>query len=268
MLIDWFTVAGQVVNFLILVWLMKRFLYHPILDAIDAREQRIAGELADAAAMVTEAKKERDEFQRKNEELDQQRSALMKTATQQANAERQRLLDEAREAADALSAKRAEALKIDARNLNQEISRLARTEVFAIVRKTLGDLAGERLEARMVEVFISRLRELDEASKEQLGEALKTATEAAVLRSTFELPAEQCKAIQQALKEIFQVAINLRFETAPEQIGVIEFSANGQKVAWSIDDYLVSLEKSVSELMNGRTKPAGQSKPKPEAKSP
>ena len=44
MLIDGFTVGAQVLNFLILVWLMKRFLYQPILDAIDAREQRIAAE--------------------------------------------------------------------------------------------------------------------------------------------------------------------------------------------------------------------------------
>ena len=42
MLIDWFTVGAQALNFLILVWLMKRFLYKPILHAIDAREKRIA----------------------------------------------------------------------------------------------------------------------------------------------------------------------------------------------------------------------------------
>ncbi|MCK7510100.1 MAG: hypothetical protein MZV70_42750 [Desulfobacterales bacterium] len=62
-------------NFLILVWLLKRFLYKPILDAIDAREKRIAAELADADANKAEARKERDEFQHKNEEFDQQRAA-------------------------------------------------------------------------------------------------------------------------------------------------------------------------------------------------
>ena len=46
MLIDWFTVGAQALNFLILVWLMKRFLYKPILTAIDTREKRIAAELA------------------------------------------------------------------------------------------------------------------------------------------------------------------------------------------------------------------------------
>jgi F-type H+-transporting ATPase subunit b len=65
MLIDWFTVGAQVLNFLILVWLLKRFLYKPILHAIDEREKRIAKELADADAKKAEAEKERDEFQHK-----------------------------------------------------------------------------------------------------------------------------------------------------------------------------------------------------------
>src|ERR1700678_322607 len=113
MLIDWFTVGAQALNFLILVWLMKRFLFKPILNALDAREQRIAAELADADAKKAEARKDRDEFQRKNTEFDQQRAALLSKATDEANAQRQRLLDEARKDADSLRAKRQEALRME-----------------------------------------------------------------------------------------------------------------------------------------------------------
>src|SRR5579871_4525076 len=116
MLIDWFTVGAQALNFLILVWLMKRFLYKPILRAIDEREKRIAAELADADAKKAEAQKERDEFQQKNAEFDQQRATLLSKVTDEANAERQRLLEDARQAADALSAKRREALRRDGNN--------------------------------------------------------------------------------------------------------------------------------------------------------
>lgn len=72
-----------------------------------------------------------------NEEFDQQRAALLTKATDEAKAERQRLLDEARKAADALSAKRQESLADDARNLNQAITRRTQDEVFAIARKAL-----------------------------------------------------------------------------------------------------------------------------------
>ena len=78
MLIDWFTVVAQAINFLILVWLLKRFLYKPILHAIDEREKGIAAQLAEAEAKKAEAQKERDEFQHKNETFDQERAALLK----------------------------------------------------------------------------------------------------------------------------------------------------------------------------------------------
>jgi F-type H+-transporting ATPase subunit b len=255
MLIDWFTIGAQALNFLILVWLLKHFLYKPILDAIDAREKLIIKELADADAKKAEAQKERDEFQKKNEEFDQQRAALLTKATDDAKAERQRLLDEARKAADALSEKRQEALRSDAQNLNQAISRLTQKEVFAITRKALGDLATVSLEERMGEVFDRRLRELDGQTKTVLGEALNKNSEPALVRSTFDLPAEQRAAIKNALNETFSAEIRVRFETTPDLVSGIELTTNGQKVGWSIKDYVTSLEKSVGELLSERDKP-------------
>ena len=263
MLIDWFTVGAQALNFIILVWLMKHFLYQPILHAIDARETRIAAELADADAKRSEAQKERAEFQHKNEEFDQQRATLLSQATDEAKAERQRLLDEAREAAEVLSAKRQETLRNEAHDLSQAIGRHAREEVFAIARKALTDLATTSLEKRMSEVFTRRLREMDSQAKARLGAALKTASDPALVRSAFELPTQQRSAIQNALNEAFSAEVHVRFETASDLIGGMVRATNGQKVAWSIEDYLGSLEKSVAALVGKRAQPEQEIKPEP-----
>ena len=249
MLIDWFTVAAQALNFLILVWLMRRFLYKPILHAIDEREKHVATELANADAKKAEAQKEHDEFQQKNTEFDQQRADLMSKATGEAQAERQRLLDEARKAADAASSKRQESLRAEEQNLHQAISRRTQQEVFAIARKTLSDLATVSLEERLGEVFTRRLREMNGNTKDALGKALKTSSDPGIVRSTFDLPADQRAAIQNALNETFSAEVRVRFETAPDLIGGIELTANGQKVAWSIADYLASMEQGVDELL-------------------
>jgi F-type H+-transporting ATPase subunit b len=267
MLIDWFTVGAQALNFLILVWLLKRFLYKPILNAVDAREKRIAKELADADAKKAEAQKEHEEFQHKNEEFDRQRAGLLSKATDEAKAERQRLLEEARKAADALSAKREESLRNDALNLSQTIARRTQQEVFAITRKTLADLATTSLEERIGEVFDRRLRALDDKAKSVLGEALKKDSEPALIRSAFDLPAAQQAAIQNALNETFSAEIRVRFETAPDLVSGIELTTNGQKVAWSISDYLASLERSVGELLKDQDKPEPKAGPEPEAKA-
>lgn len=269
MLIDWFTVSAQALNFLILVWLMKRFLYKPILNAIDAREKLIAAELADADAKKIDAKMERDEFMQKNEKFDQQRATLLSQAKDDAKAERQRLLDEAKQIADVLREKRQEALRTDAHNLNQSINNRAKQEVFAIVRKTLSDLATVSLEERIGEVFTRRLREMDEHSKETMGKALKTSSSAALVRSTFELPVDQRTAIQNALNETFSAEISVRYVTTPDLISGIELVANGQSLAWSIADYLSSLEKDVTELLQDKAKPEEKSKTdvKPKSKA-
>ena len=249
MLADWFTIVAQALNFLILVWLMKRLLYKPVIDAIDEREKRIATELANADAKKAEAQKEHDEFQHKNTEFDQQRAALLSKATDEARAEGQRLLEEARKAAVDLSSKRQEALKNEEQTLHQAIRQRTQQEVFAIARKALQDLATASLEERLGEVFTRRLRELNGKAKEALGEAIKTASDPAVVHSTFDLPAEQRAAIQNALNETFSAEVRVQFETAPDLIGGIELTTNGQKVAWSIADYLTSLEEGVDELL-------------------
>lgn len=268
MLIDWFTVGAQALNFLILVWLMKRFLYKPILNAIDEREKRIATELANADKKKAEAQKESDEFQRKNEEFDQQRAALLSKATDEANAERQQLLDEARKAAAALAAKRMETLRKSEQNLYQAISRRTQQEVFAIARKALTDLATTSLEDRLGEVFTRRLREMDGQTKAGLEKALKTASDPALVRSAFDLPAKQRAAIQNALNETFSAEIHVRFETASDLISGIELFTNGQKVAWSIADYLSSLEEGVTELLKEKDKPETKAEPEPEELKP
>ena len=262
MLIDWVTVGAQALNFLILVWLLKHFLYKPILDAVDAREKKIAAELADADAKKAEAQKERDEFQHKNEEFDRQRTALLSKASDDAKAEGQRLLGKAGKAADDLSAKRQEALTNDAHQLDQAIGRRTREEVFAIARMTLTDLATASLEAQMADVFTRRLRGLDAPGKKGLGDALAAASEPTLVRSTFDLPAPQRATIQHALNETFSADIHLQFETSPDLVSGIELTAGGQKVAWSIADYLMSLESGVGELLKEKDKPT----PRPASK--
>ena len=188
MLINWFTVVAQVINFLILVWLLKHFLYKPILNAIDAREKGIAAKLAEAEAKKADAQKERDDFQHKNEAFDKERTGLLKKATDDANAERQQLLDQARKDADTLRAKRQEALQNEQLHLSQEIIRWTQKQVFDITRKTLSDLANASLEERMCDAFVDRLRTVNGAAKEQLIAAFKNSPQPAQVRSAFQLP--------------------------------------------------------------------------------
>jgi len=263
MLIDWFTVGAQIVNFVILVWLMKHFLYKPILNAIDAREKRIASELADANAKKAEAEKERADFENKNKVFDDQRSALLSKATGDAKAEGAQLLDKARKDADNLRDTQAAALQNDHAKMGSQITRMATEEVFGIARKALSDLATVSLEERMGEVFTRRVHQMNGKDKELLAAALKTSSEPAVVRSAFAMPAEQQAAIQNALNETFSAVVRIRFETTKEAICGIELSANGQKVGWSIATYISALDEKIGALLEAQSTQQAKGAPKP-----
>jgi F-type H+-transporting ATPase subunit b len=267
-LIDWFTVGAQALNFLILVWLMKHFLYKPILKAIDAREQLIAKELADARTKQAEAGKERDTFSRKNQEFDQARAALLTKATEEAQAERGRLLEAARKEADALGEKRLELLQSETRNLHAAISKRTQDEVFAIARKTLSDLSSTSLEERLVAVFETQLRKLEEPERSQLLEAMRSAKEPIRVRSAFELPPTQIDTLQNSINVLCAAEIPLRFETVPEVIGGIELMASGNKVSWSIAEYLRGLETAVAELVQDQATPTENTTPETPTQKP
>ena len=249
MSIDWFTVLAQAINFLILVWLLKRFLYHPILNAIDAREQRIAKTLADAASKQAQAQQERELFTQKNRVFEAQRHTLLETATTTARAEHQRLLEEAKHAADALSLQRQESLQRQQQNLSAELSRKTQKEVFAISRQTLSDLADIDLEEQIVKVFLSQMHKLDSNSKATLCCAIATSSKPLRVRSSFTLPPKQQKRISNAVNESFATDIAINFETTPEIISGIELTVNGQKLAWSIGQYIDCLEKHLQQLI-------------------
>jgi F-type H+-transporting ATPase subunit b len=243
MLIDWFTVAAQALNFLILVWLMKRFLYQPVLRAIDTRENRIKAQIKDADDRQADAKAEAAQFSAKSEAFDQQRAALLQKATTEAIAEKQRLLDAAVQAADALTAKNQQLQRDAEQSLAQMITKRITEEVFAIARKALTDLAAVDLEERMVGVFLDRLDKMSEAAKEKLGIALRT--DRALVQSAFDLAPPQRLRIEQALDRSFAAKIEPTYATAPDLVSGIDLTAGGEKIGWSIADYLAALQKTI-----------------------
>ncbi len=262
MAFDWFTAAAQGLNFLVLVWLLKRYLYKPVLAAIAVREKQIAHVIADAASQMTAAVQERSALAAKNAALAGESAALLAQAASAAEAERARLLAAARAEADALRAQQLSALRQDQTRLRESIARRAQQEVLAIARKVLGDLAGASLEEQMAVVFAQRLHDLAPAAKERMAGALGSPPEA-VVHSAFVLSAAQRALIQHAVDEEFSASITLRFETSTDMLCGVELLAGGEKLAWSMAHYLGLLEQQIASSSTTERAPGAPATPRP-----
>lgn len=249
MLIDWFTVGAQALNFAVLVWLLKRFLYQPVLDAIAARETLIAHQLADAAAVKSDAQQQREAFQQKSQLFDAERAGLLDAATREALAERERLMTAARRAADALAAQRQEALRSEAAQWQQALTEGTRREVFEITRRVLADLATADLEERLADVLVRRLDALKPATRDLWSLALGAPGAQAKVRSAFDLPGPARTAIKAAVNACAGTEVPLTFAVDVQLVCGIELVCGGEKLAWSVNQYLNVLERTVADLV-------------------
>ncbi|HOP36238.1 MAG TPA: hypothetical protein PL090_07925, partial [Syntrophales bacterium] len=111
MLIDWFTVAAQILNFLILVFLLKHFLYDRIIGAMDERERKIRGRLEDAEEKKREREEEAETYRRKNRELEDKRKEILDAARDEAEEKRKELVRQARENVESLRTQWRESLQ-------------------------------------------------------------------------------------------------------------------------------------------------------------
>lgn len=262
MLIDWFTVIAQIVNFLVLVYLLKRFLYKPIIKAMDGREQRIAGRLEEADKREEEARQELEQYEQRNRELESKREALVNQMKEDVESQRKELVSQTRLQVDAVRTNWYEALEREKESFLQDLRERTGKHIYAVARRALKDLANVELEQQIARVFIERLRNLDEAEQMALKESVQKSKREVTVISAFEILQETSQEIAKVLQEYLSDPVNLRFETSPDLVCGIELKVLGRKIAWSIPDYLDGLEKTLAEVLGSEAKSPGEQQPR------
>jgi F-type H+-transporting ATPase subunit b len=253
MLVDWFTILAQAVNFLVLVWLLKRFLFKPIVSAMDTRQQKVLMQLRNAEEQQAGAKAEAERLRLARAELDQKKQALIREAETEADELRRRLSEGARQEVEALRVKWRDLVRAEQMALRTELADKVQREVFAICRQMLRDLATADLEEQIVAGFIGRLQKLDADERKRLATSVLLADDCAVVRSAFALPNSLRGQIESAVAALLDGAAGkpIRYEIVPDLLGGIELATDGRKIGWSIATYLSSLEESIQRSANG-----------------
>lgn len=237
MLIDWFTVCAQIVNFVILIALMKHFLYGPLIKAIDAREARIAAQLAEAEAKSKRAEIEKEKVRHEISEVENRCARMVAEARGEADQKRNEMVAAARDSVRALEQRWREDLRLEQSTFFSEVRRAATDEILGIARRVLADLAGREMERSAVEAFLEKLD----------GETLKKLSGGPItVVSASELPAD----LQHKIEE--RVGVPLRFEQAPEMAWGIELRGDGQRIGWTPEVYLDALEQKLRAELDRR----------------
>ncbi|MCD6185407.1 MAG: hypothetical protein J7K84_06420 [Deltaproteobacteria bacterium] len=238
MLIDWFTVLAQIVNFLILIFLLKRFLYGPIIKAMEERKKKIAKAIDQADSAEKKAKQYSEELAREKQNFLEAKEQKLAEARKEIRERQDKNLKKARLEVEDLRQRWMDQLTEDKAAFFHKLKGEVISQVMRIGEKVLRDLANEKLERQVIAVFLKKV------SKDDLFQS-QTFSGKLLIQSGFRLDNEQSEFIRKQFFEYFKEAQTIQFQVI-EEIGIgIRIKAGDRKVEWNLESYLGGLEKEI-----------------------
>lgn len=247
----WVTPLAQVANFLVLVWLLRRFLYGPIVRVMDERQQRVTSALRDAESREARAEETRAQLDTERAQLEASREHVLATAHDEAHADARRMHEEARAEADAARARWHESLRREQADVLSAVRRRFAGEVGRIASAALHDLADDDLQRRAVATFGRKLAEIPEADANALADSARREN-AITVRSAIEIDAETREHLAQALTERLGKLPELSWVTDSALGFGLRIETSGHEMSWSAADYVGGVTEELQSMIEQR----------------
>lgn len=236
--LTWSTFVLEIINFLVLVWILKRFLYKPVLEIIARRQAQIEKTLADAKHMETEAKTLQDRYESRLADWDTERKQAREDLTHELDDERAKRLAELR---DRLEAERKSAQVAETRrltDLRRQLEETALAHGAHFASRLLEGAAGPELQARFVEQVRSELAELPAEQLADLRGNPEDAPTKIVVTSAFSLSSSERDELSRALSKLTQLDIPVEFEERSELLAGIRITIGAWVLGLNLQDEL------------------------------
>ena len=159
--VDFFKLAFQIINFLLILYLLNRFLFKRVLALLDERQQRISKGLEDAEAAARDRELARAERDAALDEARKEAQTMIARATKIAEDSRAEIVAAARAEAEKVAAKATEEITAEKRRAIAEL----RAQVADLALDAAGRLVRSEMNAptqrRLVEEFLAEVSPSD-----------------------------------------------------------------------------------------------------------
>lgn len=244
MSINWMTLLAQIANFLILVWLLKRFLYQPVRRMIAEREKIMTEHIRKGELMQEEARERERLYESKIREFEAQREQMLRDVREEAEELRRRLHDEAIQKANQERVLLLDELQQEKQQFDQSLREQILGQACAMAGQVVRDLTHRRLESVLIDVLAEQITVPDSSH----------VSEAVTVKTSFAPTEDEKQRLKSlAIRLTADPEVEVNFEVDSTLIFGIELISTSEAVSWSARDYLNSLQDiALDRLIHGR----------------
>ncbi|MDD3668949.1 MAG: hypothetical protein PHX68_01490 [Alphaproteobacteria bacterium] len=249
---SWVTFIAQIVNLLVLIWLLKRFLYKPILKAIDRRQAFIMDKVQKAQEAKDLAEKERVALTEKRLLFEQENAKRLNALARDIAGLKSRQLADLDKEIALLRQKKKSELAQEIQSAELEVRNLFAAQFMLLSRKAMSDLSGLAPLEQAVALFQKRIRSLKKSEKGNVRKALSRQS-VIFISTSAPLPARTKTALVSFVRRAFRLppAAKIQVRTDAALILGIELSAGDITLEWHLKSYLDALAEHINHLLTG-----------------
>ena len=249
--VDLLTLVAQIINLLILIWLLKRFLYKPVLNMLKERQALIDNEIDRARQAKQNAIAEEAKYQEKVAAFDADRDKMFAQMQSEVDSLREKLTIEAKEDVSRLRQTWKNELEQEKQAFDISIQNAIVKNFKLFASDALSDMAGVELDALVFEKFKEQIQKMDQTQLNQFIQSALSAKQIVVTTdSRLDVPTRE--SLKDFLFSTFKLdeKIKCLFKVDANLICGIQVQSEEQIISWNLQNYLESFENNMDAAFN------------------
>ncbi len=242
MQINWFEIVAQVINFFLILFILQKLLYKPVINAMKSRQERIEKSQIEADEKYKEAEELVIQYDGKIAEIDKEKREILEDARNQAQEKKESLLVDYKEEAENKRKAYLKEIEDEKEHFIVKLRKNLGENAVKIASHILNTISSKELEEEVFNTFVSNLKDLEEnlPNKEVLIEE-----DYVNILSSRNLTDDKKKTIESILKAQMKNIKNVNFQVDESLILGYELDLETYTVHTNIKHYLENIEKEI-----------------------
>jgi F-type H+-transporting ATPase subunit b len=236
--LNWSTFLLEIFNFLVLVWILKRFLYQPVLDVITRRRVKIEDQLAEARQLHTDSDALKQQYEHRLSDWEQERQTAMEKLQDELEETRQKQLANLK---SEIAREEEKTQVIRSRQNKQailEIEKQALQQGAQFASRLLAEASGPELESRLFDLLLTDLAALSADQVSELSNKWGEPPEHILVTSAYPLPDDRRHRLEDILSKVTGLASPVHYEQDTALIAGLHITINAWALQLNVRDEL------------------------------
>lgn len=245
--LNWSTFILEIINFLVLVWILKRFLYRPVLSVLEKRRKQIEQDLNEATLRHTQAIELEQQYKKRLDKWALEKQQLRETLQQEILTERTRRLEQLQ---TELASEREKAAVVEQLHLAESLrcyQQNAHEQGARFATRLLTAVANQELESRLFDLLLKTFDDLDEERQMTLLNACEKSSEAITVTSAYTLSELQQQQLELKLNALCKRSVKINYVQKPQLLAGLRLLIGASVLSINLQDELSGFAELIHE---------------------